>query len=86
MVLPLSFPVGTAVQAIKQLVTPRKEKINDDDWFIYNKRQGYIKSGEGKLYPNIGEVERRRGLYMEAANEQSERQLIRELYKRATGK
>ncbi|WP_227938824.1 hypothetical protein [Alkalihalobacillus deserti] len=66
------------------LLRERKEKIDNDEWFVYNPRQGYIRVDKKnkKLYPNLSEIERRRSLYSHAANLESENILNNEIVSR----
>lgn len=69
---------------IDNFIKERKEKIDDDGWFAYNPLQGYLKGSkkENKIFPNIAEVERRRSLYKQAANPESENGIINEIIRR----
>lgn len=64
--------------AIENLFKSRKEKIDDNSWFAYNPLQGFLKFDRDKqnIYPTLEEVERRRSLYSEAANTESENSII----------
>lgn len=67
-----------------KFIMPRKEKIEDAEWFAYNIGQGYVKIDKknNSLYPNIAEIERRRSLYSNAANRESENNLLKEIIRR----
>ncbi|WP_096201859.1 hypothetical protein [Bacillus sp. FJAT-45350] len=69
---------------IDTLLKARKEKIESDEWFVYNPTQGFLHMDKKskKLYPNFAEVERRRSLYQQAANSESEKTLHIEIFNR----
>ena len=79
----LGITTGTFFD-FEKIIKARKEKIDDHEWFSYNKMQGYLTVNKEKnvLYPNFTEVERRRSLYKQAGNNESENMTINEIIKR----
>lgn len=74
--------VNETFYSIESNFSGRKEKVEEGEWFVYDPSRGYLFSKNNKLFPNIAEVERRRSLYEQGANSESESTLIAEILRR----